>query len=89
MPYALRAQSLTAIFDYREWQLVQTSLSEMTFKIVAPTPPTERELRALRDYLAVALPAHRTTIALVDAIANPMANGKPYEAFLSLIDPPA
>jgi phenylacetate-CoA ligase len=89
MPYALRAQSLTAIFDYREWQLVQTNLSEMTFKIVAPTPPTERELRALRDYLAMALPAHRTTIALVDAIANPMANGKPYEAFLSLIDPPA
>jgi len=37
----------------------------------------------------MALPAHRTTIALVDAIANPMANGKPYEAFLSLIDPPA
>ncbi len=89
MPYAIRGQTLTAILNYREWQLVQTSLSEMTFKIVTPTPPTERQMQALKDYLAAALPAHRTTIAFVEAIANPMANGKPYEPFLSLIDPVA
>ena len=89
MPYALRAQTLTAILNYREWQLVQTSLSEMTFKIVAPKPPTPHEAQALQDYLTATLPAHRTTIAFVEAIDNPMANGKPYEAFLSLIDPPA
>ena len=46
-------------------------------------------MQALQDYLKTALPAHRTTIAFVEAIDNPMANGKPYEPFLSLIDRPA
>jgi phenylacetate-CoA ligase len=89
MPSAIRGETLAKVLDHREWQLVQTNLAEMTFNIVTPRPPTQEEVRALRAYLDAALPAHRTTIAFVEAIANPMANGKPYEPFLSLIDPPA
>ena len=88
-PTAIRGQTLAAVLDHREWQLVQTSLSEMTLNIVVPRPPTPSETQALQDYLNAALPAHRTTIAFVQAIDNPMANGKPYEPFLSLIDRPA
>jgi phenylacetate-CoA ligase len=85
----IRGETLVKVLEHREWQLVQTSLSEMTFNIVTPRPPTQEEAQALRAYLDAALPAHRTTIAFVEAIANLMANGKPYEPFLSLIDPPA
>jgi phenylacetate-coenzyme A ligase PaaK-like adenylate-forming protein len=89
MPSAIRGETLAKVLEHREWQLVQTSLGEMTFNIVTPRPPTQEEALALRAHLDAALPAHRTTIAYVKAIANPMANGKPYEPFLSLIDPPA
>ncbi|MGA2484368.1 MAG: hypothetical protein ABSF49_00070 [Roseiarcus sp.] len=88
LPSAIRGDTLAKVLDHREWQLVQTSLGEMTFNIVAPRPPTAEEAQALRAYLDAALPAHRTTIAFIEAIANPMANGKPYEPFLSLIVPP-
>ena len=85
----LHGNTLAAVLDHREWQLVQTSLAELTFKIVTPRPPTQQERQALQAYLDDALPQHRTTMAFVDAIANPIANGKPYEQFVSLIDPPA
>ena len=85
----IRGETLVKVLEHREWQLVQTSLGEMTFNIVTPRPPTPEEAQALRAYLDAALPAHRTTIAFVEAIDNPMANGKPYEPYLSLIDPPA
>ncbi|MGA2493541.1 MAG: hypothetical protein ABSF67_11380 [Roseiarcus sp.] len=85
-PSAIRGETLAAVLDHREWQLVQTSLGEMTFKIITPRPPTQDEARALQSYLNAALPKHRTTIAFVEVIDNPMANGKPYEPFLSLID---
>ena len=88
-PTAIRGDTLAKVLDHREWQLVQTSLGEMTLNIVVPRPETPSETQALQDYLDAALPAHRTTIAFVRAIANPMANGKPYELFLSLIDAPA
>jgi hypothetical protein len=88
-PAAIRGETLANVLDHREWQLVQTTLGEMTLNIVVPRPATPSETQALQDYLDAALPAHRTTIAFVEAIANPMANGKPYEPFLSLIDPPA
>jgi phenylacetate-CoA ligase len=84
----LHGNTLAAVLDHREWQLVQTSLGEMTFKIVTPRPPTQQEREALQVYLDDALPQHRTKIAFVDAIANPIANGKPYEQFVSLIDSP-
>jgi len=61
------------VLDHREWQLVQTTLGEMTLNIVVPRPATPSETQALQDYLDAALPAHRTTIAFVEAIANPMA----------------
>jgi phenylacetate-coenzyme A ligase PaaK-like adenylate-forming protein len=89
VPSAIRGETLAKVLDHREWQLVQTSLAEMTFNIVVPAPPTAKETQALQAYLDAALPAHRTTIAFVEAIANPMANGKPYEPFLSLVDRPA
>jgi len=88
-PSAIRGETLAKVLDHREWQLVQTSLSDLTFNIVTPRPPTADQAQALRTYLDAALPAHRTTIAFVEAIANPMANGKPYEPFLSLIERPA
>ena len=88
-PSAIRGETLAKVLDHREWQLVQTSLSAMTFNVVSPQPVSARQTQALQDFLDAALPAHRTTIAFVEAIANPMANGKPYEPFLSLIDPPA
>lgn len=88
VPSALRGETLAKVLDHREWQLVQTSLAEMTFNVVVPHPPTTVEIEALQKYLDAALPAHRTTIAFVEAIANPMANGKPYEPYLSLIDSP-
>ena len=89
VPSAIRGETLAKVLDHREWQLVQTSLSEMTMNMVVPRPATPSETQALQNYLNAALPAHRTTIAFVEAIANPMANGKPYEPFLSLIDRPA
>jgi len=88
VPSMIRGETLAKVLDHREWQLVQTSLAEMTFKIVVPRPPTSAQTQALQAYLDAALPAHRTAIAFVDAIANPMANGKPYELFLSQIAPP-
>ncbi len=89
MPSTIRGETLAKVLDHREWQLVQTSPSEMTFNVVTPHVPTAAEMQALRSYLDAALPAHRIAIALVETIANPMANCKPYEPFLSLIDPPA
>jgi phenylacetate-CoA ligase len=89
MAFGIHGNTLATILDHREWQFVQTSLSEMTMNIVVPRPPTAEQLQALEDYLKTVLPHHRTTIAFVEAIDNPMASGKPYEPFLSLIDPVA
>jgi len=86
-PGAIRTQSLAAALDHREWQLVQTSFEEMTLNVVAARPPTAQQMQALDDYLKTTLPHHRTTIALVAAIDNPMANGKPYEFFVSRLKP--
>ena len=61
MPSAIRGETLAKVLDHREWQLVQTSPSEMTFNIVTPRPPTAAEMQALRNYLDAALPAHRTS----------------------------
>ncbi len=87
MPSKIRGHTLASVLDHREWQLVQTSLGEMTMNIVVPRPPTADQIRALGDYLKTALPLHRTSIAFVEAIANPMPSGKPYEPFVSLLDP--
>jgi phenylacetate-CoA ligase len=86
VPSAIRGDTLAKVLDHREWQLVQTSLSQMKFNIVVPRPPTATQMTALRSYLEAALPAHQTTIAFVEAIANPMSNGKPYEPFVSLFE---
>jgi len=86
MPTGIRGETLAAIVDHREWQLVQTSLSEMTLKIVIPRGVTPQERIALEAYLREALPRHKTTTAIVDAIDNPMAGGKAFEPFLSLLE---
>jgi phenylacetate-CoA ligase len=89
MAFGIHGDTLATILDHREWQLVQTSLSEMTMKMVVPRPPAAEQVQVLEDYLKIALPHHRTSIAFVEAIDNPMASGKPYEPFVSLLDPVA
>ncbi len=86
LPGGLNARVMTAILDYREWQLVQTSLSDMVLRIVAPNPPSAEQLRALDDLVKRVLPQHRTSVAFVDRIENNSQSGKAYEMFLSLID---
>jgi phenylacetate-CoA ligase len=87
MAWGVHGNILASILDHHQWQLVQTSLSEMTMRMVVSRPPTAEQIQALEDYLKGALPHHRTSIAFVEAIDNPMANGKPYEPFVSLLDP--
>jgi phenylacetate-CoA ligase len=89
IPNQFRTAGLSAILDHREWQLVQTSLSEIVLKIVVPHPPTAQQLAALEAYLKQSLPNHDTKVLVVDEIENPIKNGKSFEAFLSLIDTPA
>jgi hypothetical protein len=77
---------LEAILDYREWQLVQTSLTDIMLKIVVPHPPSAQQWRALQDHVQNGLPNHNTKVVIVDSIENNMKNGKSFEVFLSLLN---
>lgn len=86
LPGRFVARSLQAIVDFREWQLVQTSLTDIVLKIVVPHPPSEAQLRALQAFVKDSLPNHNTSVAIVDRIENNISSGKAYEMFLSLVD---
>jgi phenylacetate-CoA ligase len=82
----LRTRGLEGILDHREWQLVQTSLNDITLKIVVPRPPSLQQWEALEAYVKASLPNHNTKVVIVDKIENNMKNGKSFDVFLSLID---
>jgi hypothetical protein len=86
LPGRFVARSLQPILDYREWQLVQTSLTDITMRIVAPRAPSEGQFRALQEFVKDSLPNHNTSVVVVDRIDNNPGGGKAYEMFLSLID---
>ena len=86
LPGQFVARSLQAILDYREWQLVQTSLTDIMMKIVVPRAPSEGQFRALQEFVKDSLPNHNTSVVVVDRIDNNPGGGKAYEMFLSLID---
>jgi phenylacetate-coenzyme A ligase PaaK-like adenylate-forming protein len=86
LPVRFRTRVLETILDHREWQLVQTSLTDITLKIVVPTPPSSQQWDALQAYLKGSLPNHNTRALIVDKIENNMKSGKSFEMFLSLID---
>jgi hypothetical protein len=77
---------LEAILDYREWQLVQTSLTDIMLKIVVPHPPSAQQWRALQEHVKNGLPNHNTSVVIVDNIENNIKTGKAYEMFVSLVD---
>ena len=85
-PSRFVARSLRSILDYREWQLVQTSLTDIVLKIVVPHPPRPQEWEALQEFVKDSLPNHKTSVAIVDRIENNISSGKAYEMFLSLIE---
>jgi phenylacetate-CoA ligase len=82
----LRTRGLEGILDHREWQLVQTSLTDIMLRIVVPHPPSPQQWGALQEYVKNSLPNHNTSVAIVDRIENNISSGKAYEMFLSLID---
>lgn len=86
LPGRIEARNMEKILDYREWQLVQTSLTEIVMKIVTPTPPTSEQLLALRDYVRNSLPNHQTDVVIVDRIESNLGGGKAYEMFVSHVD---
>ncbi len=86
IPRNFLARDLEAILDYREWQLVQTSLTDIMLKIVVPHPPSAQQWRALQDHVQNGLPNHNTKVVIVDSIENNMKNGKSFEVFLSLLN---
>jgi phenylacetate-CoA ligase len=86
LPNQLRTLGLRTILDHREWQLVQTSLTEITLRIVVPHPPSPQQWDALQEYVRDSLPNHDTSVVIVDRIENNISSGKAYEMFLSLID---
>lgn len=86
LPGRIVARQLAAILDCREWQLVQTSLSEITLRIVVPHAPNDRQWSDLRNYVQKSLPDHDTNVVIVEKIENQIASGKAYEMFLSLIE---
>lgn len=81
----LRTRGLEGILDHREWQLVQTSLTDITLRIVVPHPPSADQWGALEAYVKASLPNHNTKVVVVDRIENNISSGKAYEVFLSLI----
>ncbi len=85
IPRNFLARDLEAILDYREWQLVQTSLTDIMLKIVLPHPPSAQQWRALQDHVKNGLPNHNTKVVIVDRIDNNISSGKAYEMYLSLI----
>ena len=85
-PNRIRTHGLEAILDHREWQLVQTSLTDIMLRIVVPHPPSSQQLGALENYVKNSLPNHNTSVVIVDRIENNLRSGKAYEMFLSLID---
>lgn len=89
LPNQLRTLGLRTILDHREWQLVQTSLTDITLRIVVPQPPSPQQWDALQEYVKNSLPNHNTSVVIVDRIENNISSGKAYEMFLSLIDEPA
>ena len=86
LPNQLRTLGLRTILDHREWQLVQTSLTDIMLRIVVPHPPTSQQWDALQEYVKNSLPNHNTSVVIVDRIENTISSGKAYEMFLSLID---
>jgi tRNA/tmRNA/rRNA uracil-C5-methylase (TrmA/RlmC/RlmD family) len=76
---------LEAILDHREWQLVQTSLTDIMLRIVVPRPPSPQQWEALQEYVKNSLPNHKTSVVVVDRIENNISSGKAHEMFLSLI----
>jgi phenylacetate-CoA ligase len=86
LPGRFVARNLQAILDYREWQLVQTSLTDIMMRIVVPRAPSEGQFRALQEFVKDSLPNHNTSVVVVDRIDNNPGSGKAYEMFLSLID---
>jgi phenylacetate-CoA ligase len=86
VPRTFLARDLEAILDYREWQLVQTSLTDIMLKIVVPHPPSAQQWRALQEHVKNGLPNHNTSVVIVDNIENNIKTGKAYEMFVSLVD---
>jgi len=86
LPGNIVARRLEAILDFREWQLVQPSLTDLVFKIVVPKPPSSRQWDDLIKYIKSSFPKHNVSVVIVDKIENEMENGKAYEMFLSLIE---
>ena len=85
LPNQLRAKGLEAILDHREWQLVQTSLTDIMLRIGVPRPPSPQQWEALQEYVKNSLPNHKTSVVVVDRIENNISSGKAHEMFLSLI----
>jgi phenylacetate-CoA ligase len=86
IPRHFLARVLETILDYREWQLVQTSLMDIMLRIVVPHPPSSQQWGALQEYVKNSLPNHNTSVVIVDRIENNISSGKAYDMFLSLID---
>jgi phenylacetate-CoA ligase len=86
VPTGFRGKLLEAILDHREWQLVQTSLTDIVLRIVVPRPPSAQQWRALQEHVKNGLPNHNTSVVMVDNIENNIKTGKAYEMFLSLVD---
>jgi phenylacetate-CoA ligase len=86
LPNQIRTLGLRAILDHREWQLIQTSLTDITLKIVAQHPLSPQQWEKLEAYLKAGLPNHNTKVIIVEEIENNMKNGKSFEVYLSLID---
>jgi len=86
LPGRIVARGLSAILDYREWQLVQTSLDDIVMRMVTPRPPTAAEVARLEAYIQESLPNHRTQVEFVDSVNEALGEGKAYEMFLCLVD---
>lgn len=79
LPSRFVVRRLQAILEYREWQLVQTSLTDIVMRIVVPRTPSEGQFRALQEFVKDSLPNHNTGVVVVDRIDNNLSSGKSYE----------
>ena len=88
LPAYIVARRLLEILDHREWQLVQTSLTEVVMRMVVPTVPSAAQIAELKAYIGSGMRGQTVDVVFVDAIDNDFRSGKAYDMFLCTIETP-
>lgn len=86
---SMSAKSLSAIANYRAWQLIQEDFDRFTLRIVLADDTTPEQVRRLVKDVTRAVGGGEVAVQAVAEIVDNRATGKTYESYICRVPAPA